>query len=172
MATRCYVGIGSNLNNPQAQGQQAVDSLAALPESKLLAVSHWYRSAALGPPGQPDYINGVAVLSTELPAHRLLLALQSIERVSGRIRAERWGPRPLDLDILLYGAECINTPELVVPHPQIPHRNFVLYPLADVAPKLTFPNGLTLTELLANVSSTGIVRLSVGEELGSTGQRP
>ena len=141
---RCFIALGSNLDHPEQQVQRACQALASLPDSRLEAISPWYLSTPIGPGRQPDYINGVAELSTNLPATELLKQLQAIENQQQRVRKERWGPRTLDLDILLYGNQCINLPELTVPHPRMMERNFVLYPLADIAPDLQFPDGTSL----------------------------
>ena len=158
-----YIGIGSNLDNPLRHAAAAISDIAALAGTRVTGRSRWYRSAPLGPPGQPDYINGVAAITTTLAAHQLLSALQDIENHHGRERAERWGPRTLDLDILLYGDQTIASTTLQVPHPRLTERNFVLYPLAELVPALILPDGTALTELLANVPSTGIVPLSPGD---------
>ena len=154
---RCFIGLGSNLNEPQRQVQQACEALATLPESGLDSISPWYKSKAVGPGQQPDYINGVAQLTTHLTPIKLLHALQSIENQQRRIREQHWGPRTLDLDLLVYGDQVINTPELTVPHPRIQERNFVLYPLADIAPQLLFPDGTSLLSLLDYCSRDGLI---------------
>lgn len=158
-----FIAIGSNLGNPRRQVDRAIAALAKLPDSQLVAVSPWYRSAAIGPGEQPDYLNGVAELHTRLPARLLLAGLQSIEQAQGRQRNQRWAARTLDLDILLYGDQVVTEPDLTVPHPRLAERNFVLYPLADLVPTLVLPNGTPLTELLAKCESGGIVRDSDGE---------
>jgi 2-amino-4-hydroxy-6-hydroxymethyldihydropteridine diphosphokinase len=159
---RVFVGLGSNLGHPLAQLESAIASLRRLPQTQIIAISPWYRSTPLGPAGQPDYINGVAELCTSLEPEPLLDSLQSIELGHHRHRGQRWGPRTLDLDILLFDDIAINTPRLIIPHPEIANRNFVLIPLADLAPDLTLPDGITLKRLLANVPATGIVPLSGG----------
>lgn len=162
-AITVYIGIGSNLDNPRQQVAAAVAALEQLPHSQLVAVSPWYRSASLGPGDQPDYINGVARIATTLPPESLLTALQDIENRQGRRRDIRWGPRTLDLDILLYGDDTLASPRLTVPHPQLKQRNFVLVPLHDLAPALQLPDGTILAELLANTPAAGIVRVCDGE---------
>lgn len=155
--TRVYVGIGSNLQQPIQQVQQALQALATLRESQLVAQSRLYHSAPMGPQVQPDYINAVACLETDLSSTELLQALHGIERAQGRVRdGSRWGPRTLDLDILLFGDESINQPDLVVPHPGLHERNFVLYPLHEIAPDLMIPGRGPLTLLLANCSAAGL----------------
>lgn len=155
-----YLGIGSNLDNPVAQVRLALKSLAAVPDTRLLGQSSLYRSAPLGPPDQPDYINAVARIHTALAPPALLDALQAIELAQGRVRTgERWGPRTLDLDILLYGDEIISTERLTVPHPGLQQRNFVLYPLQELAPQLVLPGLGGLDVLLAACSADGLERI-------------
>lgn len=144
-----YVGIGSNLDDPVAHVERAITELASLPDSYLALSSSLYRSAPFGPQDQPDYINAVAGLMTQLDPPQFLTALQGLERAHGRERgAERWGPRTLDLDLLIYSALTLNEPKLIVPHPRIAERNFVLLPLVEIAPHLMVP-GLTSAEQLA-----------------------
>lgn len=161
--TTTFIAIGSNLDNPRRQVADAVAALSSLQGSRLVALSPWYRSAAIGPGSQPDYLNGVARLTTRLSPRHLLAALQAIEHAQGRQRTEHWGPRTLDLDILLYGNEIIAEPDLIVPHPRLTQRNFVLYPLADLASDLIFPDGTPLKEVLAKCRQDGIVRDADGE---------
>lgn len=162
MVERCYIGLGANLTEPVAQLQRAVQALTQLPSSQLYQVSRFYSSKPMGPQDQPDYVNAVAALDTTLSATELLAALQQIEQQQGRQRkAERWGPRTLDLDILLYGQQQIATPTLTVPHYGMAQREFVLYPLADIAPDLVLPNGTTLTQLLQQVPLNGLQPLSL-----------
>lgn len=146
----CYIGLGSNLDDPEAQLQRAVDALRELPGLRLAAVSHVYRSAPLGPPGeQPDYLNATLAAITDLPPLELLDALQAIEDAQGRQRTERWGPRTIDLDLLLYGEQRIDEPRLKVPHPAMAERNFVLVPLTDICnPALELPGLGELGELV------------------------
>ncbi len=160
-----YVGIGSNLADPEAQVRRALAQLADLPQSELLACSRLYRTAPVGPQDQPDYVNAAVCLRTGLTAGGLLAALQGVERVHGRVRdGRRWGPRTLDLDILLYGESCIDRPGLRVPHPELANRAFVLVPLADIAPEaLVVPGRGRLGELLARCPRAGVAPLPVGE---------
>lgn len=131
---RVYIGLGSNLADPQQQLRGALQALAELPGSRLAAVSSLYASDPLGPADQPRYVNAVAALETDLEPLALLDALQRIELAQGRERkAERWGPRTLDLDILLFGERLIDQPRLQVPHYHMQARAFVLYPLAEIA---------------------------------------
>jgi len=154
-----YIGLGSNLANPREQVEQAFAELAMLPNTKLLATSALYSSSAIGPGEQPDYVNAAALLQTELTPLVLLDALQEIEQAHRRVRIERWGPRTLDLDILLLDQQTIDSERLKVPHPYLTQRNFVLYPLADIAPDLHLPNGSSLQELIAQCPRDGLARL-------------
>jgi 2-amino-4-hydroxy-6-hydroxymethyldihydropteridine diphosphokinase len=156
-----YVGLGSNLDDPGAQVERALDELAGLPQTCLQARSALYRSPPMGPPDQPYYINAVAALSTTLEAEPLLAELLALERAHGRRRnGQRWGPRTLDLDLLVYGEARIDVPGLRVPHPGIAERSFVIYPLAEVAPGLVVPGLGAVTELCARCPSDGLERLS------------
>ena len=134
-----FVGLGSNLAQPQTQISQAMTEMAQLTDTSLLKQSSLYRSTALGPEPQPDYLNAVVELATALNPHALLKGLQAIEAQHGRIRKQRWEPRPLDLDILLYGNQLISTETLIVPHAEMTKRHFVLYHLAEIAPDLVIP---------------------------------
>ena len=155
-----YLGIGSNLNNPLAQVRQAFAALQSMPDSRLVAQSSLYRSTPMGPAGQPEYINAVACVETRLSADALLDVLQAIESAQGRVRSgERWGPRTLDLDVLLYGDEIISSVRLTVPHPGLQQRNFVLYPLHELAPQLQIPGLGDLGVLVAHCSANGLERI-------------
>ena len=135
-----YVGIGSNLDDPVRQVEAAIEHLAAIRGTRLLARSPLYRSAPWGGIEQPDFVNAVAALETRLDPMSLLQALRGIEDAQGRTRgAQRWGPRVIDLDLLVYADVTIDEPDLTVPHPRIAERNFVLLPLMDVAPELVIP---------------------------------
>lgn len=161
MSERVYIGLGSNLAEPRQQLEAALKALAQVPATKVAAVSPLYASDPLGPPDQPRYVNAVAALDTDLEPLALLDALQAIELEQGRVRKdERWGPRSLDLDILLFGERMIDEPRLSVPHYHMHARAFVLYPLADLAPHLRFPDGRSLPELLAACPFSGLERLS------------
>jgi 2-amino-4-hydroxy-6-hydroxymethyldihydropteridine diphosphokinase len=147
--TLSYVGIGSNLQDPRAQVAQAFDELARLPRTRLSARSSLYRSAPLGYAAQPDFINAVAELDTALGAHALLAELQAIEARHGRSRSFANAPRPLDLDLLLYGDTRIDEAQLVVPHPRMHQRAFVLQPLLEIAPQAQIPGLGSAAALLA-----------------------
>lgn len=159
MTQRVYIGLGSNLANPDAQLRSALDALAQLPGTKLAGVSSFYASDSLSP-GQPRYTNAVAALDTVLEPLDLLDALQAIEADQGRERKERWGPRTLDLDILLYADRVIDEPRLKVPHYHMHARPFVLYPLAELVPEgFCLADQRPLAELLANCPFVGLERL-------------
>lgn len=148
---RTYIGIGSNLKNPIIQVRTAMNELAMLPDTKYFQSSQLYQTPPLQPvTDQPDFINAVMALDTYLPAISLLHELQKIEQQHGRERNIHWGPRTLDLDLLLYGEETIDTVDLKVPHPELTKRNFVLYPLHEIEPHLKLPNGKLLDNLLKN----------------------
>ncbi|AGI26061.1 2-amino-4-hydroxy-6-hydroxymethyldihydropteridine diphosphokinase [Pseudomonas sp. MT3] len=160
MSERVYIGLGSNLAEPRQQLEAALKALSQIPATKVAVVSPLYVSDPLGPPDQPRYVNAVAALDTDLEPLALLDALQTIELEQGRVRKdERWGPRTLDLDILLFGERLIDEPRLRVPHYHMHARAFVLYPLADLAPQLQLPNGQMLADLLAACPFSGLERL-------------
>lgn len=155
-----YILLGSNLENPLEQVATAVAEIACITHAQLAKQSQYYSSKPHGPQDQPDYVNKVIALETSLTAHELLFELQAIEKKHGRIRVtHRFGPRTLDLDILLYGDKIINTPNLIVPHPRLPERNFVLYPLAEIAPDLILPGGESLQSLVEQCSKAGLTVL-------------
>ena len=157
--TPAYIALGSNLENPQRQLQQAAAALARIPDSSLGQLSGIYRSAAQGPGNQPDYLNAVVLLMTNLSALDLLDALQQIEQQQGRVRDVVWGPRTLDLDLLLYGKQRIATARLTVPHPRMRERHFVLYPLREISDtNLVLPDGTELDTLLGQCSADGLVK--------------
>ncbi|MDW2744321.1 2-amino-4-hydroxy-6-hydroxymethyldihydropteridine diphosphokinase [Atlantibacter subterraneus] len=156
---RVYLAIGSNLASPLEQVNAALAALAEIPESQLVAVSDFYRTPPLGPQDQPDYLNAAVALETALAPEALLDHTQRIELQQGRERkAHRWGPRTLDLDIMLFGEMQIDTPRLTVPHYDMKNRAFMLLPLAQIAPDLRFPDGDKLSDLLANLDPSGISR--------------
>ena len=155
-AVIAWIGLGSNLQDPHGQVNRALGELDRLPGCRRLAASRLYLSPPLGPPGQPDYVNAVASLETRLPAEALLDALQALEARHGRVRGERWGPRTLDLDLLLYGAQVVWTPRLQLPHPGLGVRPFVLLPLAELAPTLEVPGLGRVDRLLARCGHGGV----------------
>ena len=157
--TLAYIAIGSNLASPLEQVNAAVQALGEIPQSRIVAVSSFYRTPPLGPQDQPDYLNAAVVLETALDAETLLDNTQRIELQQGRVRkAERWGPRTLDLDIMLFGLKVINTERLTVPHYDMKNRAFMLWPLSEVAPDLTFPDGTSLNAVLQSLNAEKPVR--------------
>jgi 2-amino-4-hydroxy-6-hydroxymethyldihydropteridine diphosphokinase len=142
------VAIGSNLHDPPARVREAFAHLAALPATRLVRRSRLYRSRPMGPQDQPDFVNAAAGLLTQLSARELLGGLIGIESAMGRMRQERWGPRVIDLDLVWLLGETVDEPGLTLPHPGVSTRNFVLYPLADIAPTLSIPGHGNVLELL------------------------
>jgi len=158
---RVYLGLGANLESPQQQLEQAISALMAVPNCYVAGVSSFYASKPMGPQDQPDYVNAVAALDTTLPAEALLDVLQRIELEQGRQRKdERWGPRTLDLDILLYGDQQIATERLTVPHYGLQQREFVVYPLLELAPDLHIPALGSLQQIAAVLPRNGLAILS------------
>lgn len=161
---RAYIGIGSNLEHPETQLRRAFRALAELPASRCVACSPLYRSAAVGgPPDQPEYLNAVVAVDTTLQPEALLTALQAIEATQGRVRTVRWGPRTLDLDLLLYDDLVLDGPRLTLPHPRLHQRAFVVYPLYDIAPDLKIPGQGLLSELLKKIPQSTLARLDSAE---------
>ncbi len=146
------IGLGSNLDDPVRQVDSALSELADLPLTRLLRHSSLYRSAPMGPADQPDYVNAAALLETALEPLELLDALQAIEAAHGRRRAQRWGPRTLDLDLLVYADLRLDHPRLVLPHPGIGERAFVLVPMAEIVPDMMIPGVGALAVAAAAVS--------------------
>ena len=155
-----FIGIGSNLEGPRARVLAAFNALDALPQTELTARSPLYRSAPLGGPPQPDYVNAVARLATELDADALLEALQAIETAEGRSRGEANAPRTLDLDLLLYDSAVLDTADLQIPHPRMHERRFVLAPLHDIAADAWIPGRGRVTELLAQCPAQRLERMT------------
>lgn len=161
MATRAFIGLGSNLAHPRRQLAHALARLAALDGVRVLAVSPNYASAPVGGIPQPDYVNAVALVLTTLSPRALLSRLHAIERRQRRRRdasTPRNAPRTLDLDLLLYGALRIRSPQLTVPHPRMHERAFVLRPLTDVMPAVTIPGRGLARRLLPGVRGQRIAR--------------
>lgn len=162
MSTIAVVGLGANLGDAAASVHGAIAVLDLLPATRLLRASKLYRTPAWGQTEQPDFINAVAMLQTGLGARVLLDRLLAVERDFGRIRSpgERWGPRTLDLDLLLFGDEVIDDPGLQVPHPHLHERAFVLLPLAEIAPGMCIPGLGIVGALAATMASEGIEAIS------------
>ena len=157
-----YIGLGSNLSDPRAQVINAAKAIGNIIESNVITLSSLYLSKPMGPQDQNDYINAVIAIETSLSALELLDALQSIENSAGRVRKDnRWGARILDCDILLYGSESIEDERLTIPHYGMKLREFVLLPLAEIAPSLHLPDGSSISELASEISNNGIVKLSL-----------
>ncbi|WP_104204903.1 2-amino-4-hydroxy-6-hydroxymethyldihydropteridine diphosphokinase [Billgrantia saliphila] len=154
-----FIGLGSNLDDPLDQVRRALGELAALPLTTRVGASRLYASRPVGPADQPDFINAVAHLRTRLSPLALLDQLQALEQRHRRIRQRRWGPRTLDLDLLLYGEERVELPRLRVPHPEMAKRAFVLLPLAELAPEWRLPDGRSVTELAAGMNATGAIEV-------------
>jgi 2-amino-4-hydroxy-6-hydroxymethyldihydropteridine diphosphokinase len=155
-----YVGLGSNLGEPHRQVLNACERLKQLPLTRVVLISPLYSSRPLGPVVQPEFVNAVAGVLTQLEAPALLEGLRSIETALGRPAVrERWGPRVIDLDLLCYARETRSDPQLTLPHPGIVERNFVLYPLADIAPDLDLPGLGRVAELAGRVTFDGLTRL-------------
>ena len=155
-----YIGLGANLDQPVEQLRKAVSLLGIVNDARLVFVSPAYSSRPMGPQDQPDYVNAVAGLVTTLEPLELLDALQGIENQMGRVRdGERWGPRVIDLDLLVFAGVVMNGERLVLPHPGIHERSFVLYPLADIAPSLKVPGLASVESLRAAVPGDDLHRL-------------
>jgi len=161
VTARAAIGLGSNLGDRAAHLDAGLRGLGALGE--VVAVSSVYETAPMGGPEQPSYLNAVVVLDTDLAPRRLLDECLAIEAATGRERRERWGPRTLDLDLLLYGAETIDEPGLVVPHPRMRERRFVLAPLLEAWPEATLPDGTPVAGLLDAVADQEVRRVAVAE---------
>lgn len=155
--TPAYIGLGANLGDARATLKSAVAALRTLADSGVIAISRLYRSTPVGPAGQPDYFNAALLLETTLTPHALLASLQAIENEHGRVREVRWGARTLDLDLVLYGHDEITTTDLVVPHPELTARNFVVRPLLDINTQLSLPDGRLLASLPSAHDDNGLV---------------
>jgi len=159
--TVAYIGLGSNLSSPETQLKAARLAITDLPGVCEMAFSSLYRSPPMGPQDQPDYVNAVMAIGTDMSAIELLRCLQKIELDQGRVRKDqRWGARTLDLDILLYGQQMINQPDLIVPHYGLAERAFVLYPLQEIAPETEVPGLGKLTHLLESCPLDGLERIA------------
>jgi 2-amino-4-hydroxy-6-hydroxymethyldihydropteridine diphosphokinase len=158
-----YLGLGANLNDPINQLNQAVAALKALPDTDdEIKVSAFYSSKPMGPQDQPDYVNAVACIETQLQPLDLLALTQKIELDLGRVRKdERWGPRTLDIDILLFGRQTLNLPTLTVPHYGMTLREFVIYPLLEIAPNIIMPDGIKISDLQKTVPLNGLSKIQL-----------
>jgi 2-amino-4-hydroxy-6-hydroxymethyldihydropteridine diphosphokinase len=154
---QAFVALGSNLDDPATQVARALAAMDSLPETRLVCASRLYRTPPWGLGDQPWFVNAAAELDTRLEPRALLRALLALESRSGRERSgPRWGPRRIDLDLLLYQGRVIDEPGLHLPHPRLAERAFVLLPLADIAPDLLLPDGRRLADLIAQVDAGGI----------------
>ncbi|BBD59585.1 2-amino-4-hydroxy-6-hydroxymethyldihydropteridine pyrophosphokinase [Nostoc sp. HK-01] len=153
---RIAVALGSNLGDSRKILEAAIAQLSFIPTMQLEATSNWYITKAVGPP-QPDYINGCAILQVDMTPQLLLETLLATEQQFGRVRQERWGPRSLDLDLLLYDQVILDTPTLQIPHPRMHERAFVLVPLAEIAPDWIEPvSGYTIKQLVKDVDCSDV----------------
>lgn len=164
MTIRAYIGIGSNLDDPVAQVKEAIEELDMLPDTILAERSSLYSSKPMGPQDQPDYVNAVVGLDTLLSPEDLFARMVKIEDLAGRVRdTEKWGPRVLDLDLLLYGKNKIDTAELTVPHPGLHERDFVIIPLAEIAGNLNIPGHGLLSTLINQVENHSLKKVITGQ---------
>ncbi|MEZ2227563.1 MAG: 2-amino-4-hydroxy-6-hydroxymethyldihydropteridine diphosphokinase [Microcoleus sp.] len=160
-STKCAIALGSNLGDSLTILKSAIETLNNTPEIEVKSHSSWYQTAPIGPP-QPDYINACAILEVTLEPEQLLLALLEIEIKFNRIRQEKWGPRTLDLDLLLYDNLVLETPTLILPHPRMTKRAFVLVPLAEIAPDWVHPvTGSAIAQMVQTADSSGIEKMIV-----------
>ena len=160
-AEPAVVGLGANIGRPQDALADAVRGLARLPGTALAGVSSLYRSDPVGGPEQPPFLNAAVLLEPTLEPRALLAALHELEAAAGRVRTVRWGPRTLDLDLLLYGSRSVDEPDLQVPHPRLVERRFALEPTLEVWPAATLPDGRPLRALLGPLAAAGVERLAV-----------
>ena len=151
---QCFIGLGSNINNPVLQLNIAIEKIQQISHTKLIKKSCFYRTEPFGFKEQPDFINAVVEINTKLNPFELLTEVQKIEAQMGRMRTKKWGERIIDLDILLYGEETINLLHLQIPHPGLTERLFVLMPLYEIAPYLMLPNGSCIKDILSQFSLT------------------
>jgi 2-amino-4-hydroxy-6-hydroxymethyldihydropteridine diphosphokinase len=159
-AVTAYVALGSNLEDPVRQLRDGLEALGKLPDTRIVRVSSFYRSAPVGYADQPDFVNAVAVIETGLAPRALLDALLAIERQHGRVREFPNAPRTLDLDIVAYGDRIVDEPGLAIPHPRMHERAFVMVPLAEIAPDAAIPGRGTVSVLVARVDAGSVARIA------------
>ncbi|MAJ91417.1 MAG: 2-amino-4-hydroxy-6-hydroxymethyldihydropteridine diphosphokinase [Legionellales bacterium] len=157
--TIAYIGLGSNMNSPVKQIKSAITSIEEIISTKIIGMSSLYKSKPVGPQNQDDYINAVIKIETKLVPYQLLECLHDIEEKHGRIRKEHWGPRILDLDILIFGNEIMVDEKLTIPHPEIENRSFVLAPLIEIDPDCIIPKKGLASDLLATIGKDNIVQI-------------
>ena len=158
----CYIGLGSNLNQPANQLRAACAGLQTIPKSNLICASSVYRTSPVGKLDQPDFLNATVKLDTELSVLSLFETLQEIEKIQGRIRSERWGARNIDIDILLFGDKTLSNPRLTIPHPRLHLRMFVLTPLVEICgPSMRLPSGFLLKQLIENCPSGRVEKTNI-----------
>lgn len=155
-----FIGLGSNLGDSCQLIAAAVEQIKHFPQTRVTGLSPLYRSKPVGPQDQPDFVNGVVRITTQLPPEELLTALQNIEQNLGRIKKRHWGERTIDLDILLYGSECYQSPSLCIPHREMHRRDFVLRPLLDLTPELSMPDGIAAAHYLATCDDNQLTPIS------------
>ena len=160
MTVRVALALGSNLGDRVATLQGAVDALASMPGLDVVAVSSMYETEPVGGPEQGAYLNAVVIADASVPPRELLELAMAVEQRFSRVRAERWGPRTLDVDVLAYGDEVVDEPDLQVPHPRAHERPFVLVPWAEVEPERMLPGHGAVSELAARAGSSGVERLA------------
>ncbi|RKZ70455.1 MAG: 2-amino-4-hydroxy-6-hydroxymethyldihydropteridine diphosphokinase [Gammaproteobacteria bacterium] len=157
---KVYIGLGSNLDDPQSQLKKAIIAMEMVPSTSVAKTSSFYRSKPVGPQDQPNYVNAVVELDTELSASVLLDYLQAIENDQGRERKVKWGARTLDLDILLFGDEIINDDRLQIPHVEMQNRGFVLLPLNEIFPDCIIPGVGSVSSLLQQDNADDLIKLT------------
>ena len=154
-----YLGMGSNLDNPCHQIRQAISAIASHPVICVNRASSFYANPPMGPISQPDYVNAVLKVVTPMPVQALLYFLQSIEQQQHRQKTVKWGPRTIDIDILLYGNQVINLPSLIIPHPGLEQRAFVMMPLLEIEPDLALPSGMLLKKAAQKIDCSFLTKL-------------
>ncbi len=169
--TTVFLGLGSNLGDREANVRSAADKIAAHPGIRLMKISSLYLAAPVGYTEQPDFVNAVAVIETDVEPIDLLHAAKGIEREMGRARTSPWGPRVIDIDLLVYDARAVSTPELTIPHPRMTERAFVMLPLAEVAPDLVLSDGRKPAEVMSELRDQRVARLPEAEQCRSSDTR-
>ncbi len=161
--TTAFIALGSNLEDPKKQLNLAIKEISELPGCCINGISSFYENPPVGPQDQPSFINGAIRINTDLEAIDLLNRLQEIEQLHRRVRKIHWGPRTLDLDIILFGDVTINNPRLIVPHVQMENRSFVLKPLLDIDPNLKMPDGRKISDICNNLDCSDLKKTDIGD---------